>query len=503
MVDEPIYKAREMTTVRTMLKRILAIAAGIMLGSVLAISLTHLVTALGWWPPREINRNGAYLREVMSLVNAQYVEADVVELKELTESALRGMLSRLDPHSAFLPARDYLALQEEMNNEFGGIGVQVERREERVVVIAPIAGTPGERAGVMRGDEIVAVDGENVVGQRMDEVVGKLRGPAGEVVKIGFWRPGVEAQVDVEIVREVIKVESVRRVQVLEGGIGYVQLTQFAERTGAEFAAALEELAAAGATALVLDLRNNPGGLLASAVAVAEPFFDRGELIVYTQGRREGDRADFRAQEARWVGVDWPVAVLINAGSASAAEIIAGALQDTGRAVVVGERSFGKGSVQSIFRLRDGEGLRLTTARYFTPGGATIHERGITPDVELVMTPEEDRNVALQRARDDVTEAAVFEERFGFAPVADRQLAAALDVLRAAALVGGRTIAWNDDGAQQRAAGLASGNRPRCEGEWATRAGVLGAPAKHWPVTNDPWCGGERAGLGSTRRGAG
>jgi carboxyl-terminal processing protease len=181
--------------------------------------------------------------------------------------------------------------------------------------------------------------------------------------------------------------------------------------------------------ALVLDLRNNPGGLLDAAVQVSEPFFARDELIVYTQGRRAEDREDFRSR-ARGQGVKVPVAVLINAGSASAAEIVAGALKDTGKAVVVGERSFGKGSVQSVFPLRNGEGLRLTTARYFTPSGVTIHERGIEPQVEIVMTPDEDRRIRLQQARSDVEDPKDFEERFGFRPVEDRQLNTALEVLQ-------------------------------------------------------------------------
>ena len=187
-------------------------------------------------------------------------------------------------------------------------------------------------------------------------------------------------------------------------------------------------------TSLILDLRNNPGGLLDAAVAVAEPFFNRHELIVYTQGRNPADREEFRA-DTTTLPLTLPVAVLINAGSASAAEIVAGALKDTERAVIVGERSFGKGSVQSIFRLRDGEALRLTTARYYTPSGATIHEQGIEPHVDVVMTPEEDGKVRVQRARDDLEDPAEFKLRFGFEPIEDRQLQTARDVLRAAHLM--------------------------------------------------------------------
>jgi carboxyl-terminal processing protease len=234
-----------------------------------------------------------------------------------------------------------------------------------------------------------------------------------------------------------VKVESVRGARVLEGGIGYLQITEFSDQTAAQFDDALDGLFKQGITSLVIDLRNNPGGLLEAAVEVAEPFFRKGELIVYTQGRKPSDRDEYRA-ETDGAPLQLPVAVLINAGTASAAEIVTGALKDTGRAVIVGERSFGKGSVQSIFKLKHGEGLRLTTAHYYTPSGVPIHERGIAPQVEVVMTPEEDGKLSEQASRPDVADAAEFKRRYGFAPIEDRQLRAALDVLTSARLLGGR-----------------------------------------------------------------
>jgi carboxyl-terminal processing protease len=237
------------------------------------------------------------------------------------------------------------------------------------------------------------------------------------------------------LTRERIRIESVRGTRVLAEGVGYVQLTEFSEHTGRQLRLALARLGEQDLRALVLDLRNNPGGLLEAAVEVAQPFFREGELIVETRGRRPQDNERFRAAGG---GAPWslPIAVLVNAGSASAAEIVAGALKDAGRAVVVGERTFGKGSVQSIFKLRDGEGLRLTTARYFTPAGTSIHEQGVRPHVEVVMTPEEDSRLAQQRSRPDL-EPAEFEARFGFAPVADRQLETALAMLRGLRLLDG------------------------------------------------------------------
>jgi carboxyl-terminal processing protease len=422
-----------------MLKRILSIALGIGLGALMALGVTRVALLLGFWPGAEAYRTSQYLREVLEMVHREYIDPDAVALPELTAAALRGMVADLDPHSAFLPARDYARMQEDIHNEFGGIGVQVERRQDRVVVVAPIAGTPGERAGIRRGDEIVEVEGTDMTGRPLDEVVRTMRGRPGTSVSITFWRPDPGRRFEVNVTREIIKVESVRLVRLLEDDIGYLQLAQFAERTGEEFARAVTDLQSRGARALVVDLRNNPGGLMSQAVAVAEQFFSRGELIVYTQGRDPGSRQDYRARRREPL-VQMPVAILLNAGSASASEVVAGALQDTGRAVVVGERSFGKGSVQSVFRLRHGEGMRLTTAHYFTPGGATLHERGVIPDVELVMTPEEDAQLALQRARDDIDDPAAFAERFGFEVIADRQLDAALAVLRAEALVRARSV---------------------------------------------------------------
>ena len=251
---------------------------------------------------------------------------------------------------------------------------------------------------------------------------------------MGLYRPATQRRYDVTLVREVIKTESVRDVHVIDGGVGYVQLTEFSEHTGEQFTRALDGLLRQGVSALVLDLRNNPGGLLDAAVDVAEPFFKKGELIVYTQGRKPADREDYRA-DTGGTPVALPMAVLINAGSASAAEVLTGALKDTARAVVVGERSFGKGSVQTVFPLKNGEGLRLTTARYFTPGGVSIHEKGITPNVEVVMTPDEDDKLSRQHLRSDLTDPKEFKERFGYEPIEDRQLQAALDVLKGVRLL--------------------------------------------------------------------
>ena len=433
--DEPIYKPKQMHTVACMLKRILIIATGVVLGLALSLGAARLALAWGLFPNRELDRSSSYMREVMQLVNENYFDANSSAYDHLAKSAIHGMVESLDPHSEFLESKDYSQLEEELSGDFSGIGVQVEMRKGHVVVIAPIAGSPGEKAGILRGDELVSVNGKVLEhGLSMDGVIDRLRGKPHTKVAVSLLRPSTGKTIDLTLEREIIKLESVRDVHVLGEHTGYIQLTEFSDHTGEEFDNALNRLLKEGIDSLVIDLRNNPGGLLDAAVDVAEPFFKKGELIVYTQGRKASDREEYRAG-ADGDPLRLPVALLINAGSASAAEVVTGALKDTGRAVVVGERSFGKGSVQSIFKLKNGEGLRLTTARYFTPSGVSIHEKGITPQVEVVMTPEEDSRLRLQHLRPDVADPKDFKDRFGFEPIEDRQLQAALDVLKGITLL--------------------------------------------------------------------
>ncbi len=431
MADEPIYKANRMPTVPRMFKRILVLVFGVALGVTLALGGMRVAAAWSLFPNRELTRSSNYVRDVMRLVNENYVDPKSAGYESLARSAMHGMVEGLDPHSEFLEAKDNREFEEDLTGEFGGIGIQVETRQGRVVVVAPMAGTPGERAGIQRGDEIVSIDGKPVEAtSSSDGVVGRLRGKPKTRVAIGLYRPAAQRHFSVEVEREIIQLVSVRDARILGDGIGYVQVTEFSDHTAEQFDRALELLLRQGAQRLIIDLRDNPGGLLEAAVEVVEPFFRKGELVVSTRGRKPSDREEFRAQ-AEGEPLKLPVAVLINAGSASAAEIVTGALKDTGRALVVGERSFGKGSVQSLFQLENGEGMRLTTAHYFTPGGATIHERGIAPHVEVVMTSEEDSRLARQRSRPDIRDPREFEARFGFQPVVDRQLDVAVAMLQA------------------------------------------------------------------------
>lgn len=430
-----------MPTVAAMFKRILTIATGVALGLALAMAGRRVAAAWNLFPPRELSKSSAYVKEVMRLVNENYVDEKSAAYDQLAKNAIHGMVESLDPHSEFLEEKDNQEFEEDLTGEFGGIGIEVETRNGRAVVIASLADTPGARAGIQRGDEIVSIDGKPVdTAPSQGGVVGQLRGKPKTKVTVGLFRPAADKRLNLTLEREIIKIESVRDVRMLEGGVGYVQLTEFSEHTGEQFGRALDRLLEQSMTSLIIDVRNNPGGLLDAAVDVAEPFFRKGELIVFTQGRKPEDREELRAtREGNPLSL--PVAVLVNSGSASAAEVLTGALKDTGRAVVVGERTFGKGSVQSVFTLKNGEGLRLTTARYYTPSGESIHAKGIAPQVEVIMTPDEDDKLSQQRVRFDLTDPREFKERFGHDPIEDRQLRAALDVLKGVRLLGERSVA--------------------------------------------------------------
>ena len=434
----------------TTLRPILIFACGAAFGILLAGDSLRFAGAWRILPGRELNRAAVYVRDVMEIVSDKHVDEKNSAVPGLARAALHGVLESLDPHSEFLEAGRFKELEEEISSEFGGIGVQIEMREKRVLVVTPMPNTPGERAGIRRGDEIRSIDGAPLENPTMDSVIEKLRGKPGAKVTIGLFRPAENRDYAVTLARETIHTESVRNVRLFDGGVGYMQITQFTDRTREEFFNALGTLSTRNAGSLIIDLRNNPGGVFDAAVDIAEPFFDKGELIVYTQGRAPGDREEFRA-EADAPPISVPVAVLVNAGSASAAEIVAGALKDTSRAVIVGERTFGKGSVQTVIRLKDGEGMRLTTARYYTPGGATINERGVSPQIEVVLTPEEDENISLQLARPDLAlDPAAFKERFDMELVPDRQLAAAIAALQGVAVFDRwQTAALGADGSER------------------------------------------------------
>ncbi len=378
------------------------------------------------------------LAEVMLQVKKHYVEERTYE--ELIHGALKGMLHALDPHSTFMEASEYKDMKEDTKGEYGGIGIQIGLRDGVLTVIAPIEDTPGFRAGLQSGDKIVKIDGEKTLGITLREAVSKLRGPKDERVVLSILGGDDVEPREVEIIRDVIEVSSIKGSRIIRAGIGYVRITQFAAPTTDLLREALQELKDEGMEALVLDLRSNPGGLLREAVRVSETFLKRGELIVSTRGRAGGTKSvDYKASGDGHYP-DMPVAVLINAGSASASEIVAGALQDQKRAILVGQTSFGKGSVQSVIGTRvDGESaIRLTTALYYTPSGRLIHEVGIDPDVPVYLDREEWRQVQIRRAHVEAPDVYKAEEKAEYADVIDRQLERAVDLLQAVGIFKGR-----------------------------------------------------------------
>ncbi len=373
------------------------------------------------------------LTRVMELIRKDYVDTEKLSYRDLTYSALKGMVGSLDPHSQFMEPEVYQDMKEDTEGKFGGLGIVISMSKEGfLTVVAPMEDTPGARAGLLPGDRIIRIEGKVTDKMSLQEAVRQLRGEPGTKVKITVFRqkakdPGERIK-DYVIERAEIKVESVKDAKMLGDGIGYIRITQFNEPTADEFEKALVKLEEQGMSALVIDLRNNPGGLLESARKIASKFVPAGQLIVSTEGRDPTQKIVYRSERGK-KRLDYPIVVLVNNGSASGSEIVAGALKDLKRAVLVGERTFGKGSVQSILPLPDGAALRLTTAKYYTPSHQVIHEQGVEPNILVPMSEDDERKLMLQRARANLPpedDATVEKEE----PVVDVQLERAVDVLK-------------------------------------------------------------------------
>ena len=362
---------------------VILLLLGVALGFFLAGQWVPNVSAV----PRQDYESLEAFTNILSIVRKNYVEE--VETKNLVNGAINGMLNSLDPHSAYLTPELYKDLQMDTQGRFGGLGIEITVKGGVLTVVSPIEDTPAFKAGIKPGDMIFKIEDEFTKDMTLVDAVKKMRGPKGTKINLSIKREGVPELIDFTLVRDTIRVQSVRS-RVLESGYGYIRLAQFQERSDRDVQKALEKLAAekSGLKGLVLDLRNNPGGLLTQAVRVADLFLDSG-LIVYTEGRIESQKQKYFAQkDGSWM--DFPMVVLVNGGSASASEIVAGALQDHKRAVVLGTKTFGKGSVQTILPLDDNSALRLTTARYFTPSGRSIQATGIVPDIVVDATPQQD-----------------------------------------------------------------------------------------------------------------
>lgn len=318
--------------------------------------------------------------ETLAIIHTDYV--DDVKTKDLIYGALKGMVGSLDAHSQFMDPDTYNELKVDTEGKFGGLGIEITVRDSLLTVVTPIEGTPAWKAGIKAKDRIVKINNELTRDITLTEAVKKMRGKIGETVTLTILRENEKKLLEFKIVRDIIKIQDIKNPRILEDGIGYVRIVEFRENTSSQLDSVLDKLRKQGMSALIIDLRNNPGGLLDSAVAVAGKFIEKDKLVVSTKGRQPSQNMELTAASAKPI-LDLPMAVLINEGSASGSEIVAGALQNYKRAVIIGTKSFGKGSVQTIIPLNDGSALRLTTSKYFTPNGTVIHGKGVMPDIVI------------------------------------------------------------------------------------------------------------------------
>lgn len=377
----------------------------------------------------EVYRQMRILTKTMLLVRQNYVDESKVSYSNLVTSALKGMLQSLDPFSQYLEPTAYRELQEETKGKFGGIGIQISVKDGVLTVISPIEDTPAHRAGILPGDRIIEINSNKTDSLNLRENISRLRGEPGSSVSIKIRR-GEEFR-DYTLTREEISISSIKGTRMLDGDVGYIRVTEYSTPTAPALRKAVKELLEKNMKALILDQRNNPGGLLTSSIEVSDMFLPKGAPIVSTRGRgttaspppaKAGDKEHF---------TDFPMVILVNKGSASAAEIVSGALRDNKRAILVGETTFGKGSVQNIVQIEDGAAARITTAHYYTPSGTCIHEKGIEPDISVPVPPEEWQKVQLKRIStespsmlDPKTLPADLDQ------VTDRQLDRAIDLLK-------------------------------------------------------------------------
>lgn len=372
---------------------------------------------------------------VVEKVRAEYVDGGNLKYRDLIYAALKGMVGSLDPHSVFMDPEEYRELQSDTEGTFGGLGLVVTMKDNYVTVVTPMDGSPGFRAGILAGDRIVKINGKSIEKMSLQDAVKLLRGDPGTQVTVTLQRPSSGLTRDLTLTRAIINVSMIKDVNGQKefplgaDKVGYIRVTQFGNKTDDKLEAALDKLKAQGMKALILDLRWNPGGLLDQAVEVCGKFLPRGQLVVTTEGRDSSQNAIRRAEGHGDELNGMPIVVLVNLGSASASEIVAGCLQDLHRAIILGGKTFGKGSVQSIFPLDDGSALKLTTAKYYTPSHKVIHEHGITPDIVVPMSDEEEAALIFKRAPGGL-ESLRPEDRARVENIQDAQLERARDLIK-------------------------------------------------------------------------
>lgn len=384
----------------------------------------------------ELFKQVGLFSDTLAIIQTDYV--DEVAPKDLIYGALKGMLSSLDPHSQFMDPDTYNELKVDTEGKFGGLGIEITIKDALLTVVTPIEDTPAWNAGIKVNDRIVKINDELTRDMTLTDAVKKMRGNPGDPVNLTVLRESEKKLLEFKIVRDIIKIKDIKESKILEDGIGYIRLVEFRESTAGDINSALENLSKQGMSAFILDLRNNPGGLLDEAVKVAEKFIEKDKLIVFTKGRKLSQDLKFISRLDHPM-VNIPMVVLINEGSASGSEIVAGCLQDYKRAIIMGIKSFGKGSVQTVIPLRDGSALRLTTSKYFTPLGKVIHGKGVVPDIIVeeakVEMPDnkeikpEAKDIFEQIEKKDKPAKEKDEKAFNYK--SDSQLMRAVDVLKA------------------------------------------------------------------------
>ena len=365
--------------------------------------------------------------ESLRITNALYVDKNKSDYSQLTDIAISGMVTELDRHSSYYTPKQYTAFKDDTHRRYVGIGVMIRKVEEGVLVTRVFPGGPAEESGLSVGEYITKVEDEVLAGWELAEVSKRIKGEENTSVQITV-RSILGEMRGISVLRKKINISSVEGMNVDQNGTAYIRLVQFTSRSGAEFKEAISDLKEKGMKRLILDLRDNSGGLLSAAIEITECFLSKGQLIVSIKGRKTNDVRDYHSNTEENLS-DIPMVVLMNEGSASASEIVGGALSVLDRAPIIGEQSFGKGSVQTIFPMEDESGLRLTTAMYFLPDGSTIHEEGIKPQFKVDCSDENETKLRIQRYSQDIMTRETFEKQFGFIPIVDLQLGKAEEVL--------------------------------------------------------------------------
>ena len=382
----------------------------------------------------DLYRQVELFADSLAIVQNEYVEE--AKSKDLIYGALKGMLAALDPHSQFMDPDTYNELKVDTEGKFGGLGIEITIKDGLLTVVTPIEDTPAWKAGIKTNDRIVKINSEITRDMSLSEAVKKMRGKPGEAVILTILRESEKRILEFKIVRDIIKIKGIKEARILEEGIGYIRLIEFRENTPQDINIVLDKLIKEGMAGLILDLRNNPGGLLDVAVKVAERFIEKGKIVVYTKGRQPSQNIEFISRSSHPL-LNLPMVILINEGSASGSEIVAGALQDYRRAIILCTKSFGKGSVQTVIPLSDGSALRLTTSKYFTPLGKVIHGKGVMPDIvvedgriELAKAPE--KAEVSENVFEEIKSAQIpAKEEKPFDYKSDNQIMRAADILKA------------------------------------------------------------------------